>query len=143
MRGKSTIGALAASLLDKGTLQKNRQQLRDSYDRLKARVNVSGNESSATVSIVNSAPTSLETSWGAYVDQLLVGSNAAATGTANWAMVITYASSASFGGLCIDDTVTAATCPSRTPQRPATQRRSQAPHVECVDEDIRGPRVES
>ncbi|MCE9586470.1 hypothetical protein K8R04_04100 [Candidatus Uhrbacteria bacterium] len=50
--------------------------------------------------------------WGAYIDQLTVGSNASATGSANYSMVLTYASSATFGGLCIDDTSTGQTCPT-------------------------------
>ncbi|MEI7512929.1 MAG: hypothetical protein WCK01_05760 [Candidatus Uhrbacteria bacterium] len=43
---------------------------------------------------------------------LMVGGGASATGTANYAMVIKYASSTSFGGLCLDDTTTASTCPT-------------------------------
>lgn len=52
-------------------------------------------------------------SWGAHIDRLLVGTgNPSTTGTNNYAMVITYSSSTSFGGLCLDDNLTAQTCPS-------------------------------
>ncbi|MEA3213763.1 MAG: zinc protease [Chthoniobacter sp.] len=51
LRGKATIADLTASLLDKGTRQKTRQQIRDTLDRLKARVSVGGGTSSATATV--------------------------------------------------------------------------------------------
>lgn len=51
LKGKATIADLAASLLDKGTRQKTRQQIKDMLDRLKARVSVGGGTSSATATI--------------------------------------------------------------------------------------------
>jgi zinc protease len=51
LRGQSMVGRLTASMLDKGTEQKTRQQIRDLLDELKARVQVVGGESQATVSI--------------------------------------------------------------------------------------------
>ena len=49
--GKSVIGAFTASMLDKGTRQKSRQQIKDTLDRLKARVGIGGGASSVTASI--------------------------------------------------------------------------------------------
>ena len=72
---------------------------------------VASSTATATVSVVNTAA-SAATTWGAYIDQLSVGSNTNATGADNYSMVLTYASSATFGGLCLDDTGTAATCPT-------------------------------
>ncbi len=51
LKSKSTIGEMTAGLLDKGTQHKTNQQLKDLLDKLKARLIVSGSESSATVSI--------------------------------------------------------------------------------------------
>lgn len=61
---------------------------------------------------INSAPTSVNTSWGAYIDSLLVGDAIAATGTANYAAVIAYSSSSGFGGLCLRDSSSSVTCPT-------------------------------
>ncbi len=73
---------------------------------------INGISASSALQVVNRAPSASGTSWGAYIDQLTVGSNAAATGTANYSMVITYASGTGSGGVCIDDTATLATCPT-------------------------------
>lgn len=42
LRGQTVIAAFAAGLLDRGTHQKNRQQIKDLLDRLKARINIGG-----------------------------------------------------------------------------------------------------
>ena len=49
--GKATVGQMAGSLLMRGTRNKSRQQIQDETDRLKARLNVTGNTNSATASI--------------------------------------------------------------------------------------------
>jgi zinc protease len=49
--GKSTAGTMAGALLMRGTTTKNRQQIQDETDRLKAQINVSGGSASATASI--------------------------------------------------------------------------------------------
>src|ERR1039458_6403376 len=49
--GKSTAGAMAGALLMRGTKNKNRQQIQDETDRLKAQMNVSGGPSTASASI--------------------------------------------------------------------------------------------
>jgi zinc protease len=51
LQSKQTIASLTASMLDKGTQTKTRQQLNDLEDALKARIEVSGGVASATVSI--------------------------------------------------------------------------------------------
>ncbi len=51
LRGKATIADLTASLLDKGTRGRTRQQIRDALDRLKARVSIGGGTSSATATV--------------------------------------------------------------------------------------------
>jgi zinc protease len=51
LRGRSAAGEFTASMLDKGTRQKTRQQIKDTLDRLKARVGVSGGASSVTASV--------------------------------------------------------------------------------------------
>jgi hypothetical protein len=72
----------------------------------------SSNSNTPTVSIVNQGSGASVSTWGAYINRLSVGSNSAATGTANYSMVLTYASGTTAGGLCIDDTGTANTCPT-------------------------------
>jgi len=72
--------------------------------------NVQTSTSTPAVLIQNTA--SGGQTWGAYIDQLSVGSNITATGATDYSMVITYASSATRGGLCIDDTATGVTCPT-------------------------------
>ena len=49
--GKSTTGTLAGALLMRGTKSKNRQQIQDETDRLKAQMNVSGGINFASASI--------------------------------------------------------------------------------------------
>ncbi|MBK9254937.1 MAG: insulinase family protein [Saprospiraceae bacterium] len=49
--GKSVVGSFAASMLDKGTKNLNRQQIQDKLDELKARVGVYGSQSSAGFSV--------------------------------------------------------------------------------------------
>ncbi len=51
LAGKSTIASFTADLLDKGTLTKSRQVIKDEFDKLKARVNFYGSASSAGASI--------------------------------------------------------------------------------------------
>ena len=40
--GKSTAGSMAGGMLMRGTKTKNRQQIQDETDRLKAQINVGG-----------------------------------------------------------------------------------------------------
>ncbi|MDR3699451.1 MAG: pitrilysin family protein [Candidatus Sulfopaludibacter sp.] len=49
--GKSTTGTMAGGLLMRGTRNKNRQQIQDETDRLKAQINVSGGVNSANANI--------------------------------------------------------------------------------------------
>ena len=49
--GKSTAGSMAGAMLMRGTKSKNRQQIQDEMDRLKAQINVSGNVDSASANI--------------------------------------------------------------------------------------------
>lgn len=49
--GKSTVGSMAGAMLMRGTKTKNRQQIQDETDRLKAQINVSGNVDSASANI--------------------------------------------------------------------------------------------
>ncbi|NDD28906.1 MAG: insulinase family protein [Proteobacteria bacterium] len=51
LKGKETIGELTAAMLLRGTRKHTRQQLKDSFDRLKARVSVGGDATSVTISI--------------------------------------------------------------------------------------------
>lgn len=51
LQGKSTVAGFTASLLDRGTAAKNRQQIKEALDKLKARVNIGGGGSSVTVNI--------------------------------------------------------------------------------------------
>ena len=46
--GKSTTGSIAGALLIRGTKNRNRQQVQDEIDRLKAQLNVSGSSTGAT-----------------------------------------------------------------------------------------------
>jgi hypothetical protein len=61
---------------------------------------------------VNSSTYPSETTWGAYINKLLVGPYETTTGTNNFQAVLTYNGATTFGGLCIDDLTNAATCPS-------------------------------
>ena len=51
LKGKDTEGSLALAMLMRGTEKKNRQQIQDELDRLKAQVRISGGAAGATVSI--------------------------------------------------------------------------------------------
>jgi len=74
---------------------------------------ITGSSSQPLLQVQNQSATVTASSWSAYIDKLLVGNNKDATGTGNYSMVLTYASSSSFGGLCIDDTATAPNCPTQ------------------------------
>ena len=67
--------------------------------------------SAALVQIKNSAATTTDTAWGAYINSLLVGASASATGTKNYRMVVGY-NPTQTRGICIDDLSTPGTCPS-------------------------------
>ena len=51
LQGKGTIGTFTAAMLDKGTKSKNRQQIQDELDKLKASVNISGDATAVTATI--------------------------------------------------------------------------------------------
>jgi len=51
LKNKDVISSLAGSTLIRGTVHKNRQQIQDEIDRLKAQLNVGGSATGATVSI--------------------------------------------------------------------------------------------
>ncbi len=56
LMNKGSIPSYVGSLLDKGTKTKNRQQIKDEFDKLKARVNFFGGASSAGVIIETTRP---------------------------------------------------------------------------------------
>lgn len=58
---KGTVGQYAASMLDKGTSKMTRQQIKDEFDRLKARVNFFGGATSVGVNIETTRPNLAET----------------------------------------------------------------------------------
>ena len=66
---------------------------------------VRGSHPSSSLVAINDRASS--TSWGAYINTLLIGNVESATGTDDWEAIIKYDD----GGLCLDDTGTAATCP--------------------------------
>ncbi len=49
--GKSAVGSIAGTLLMRGTLKKNRQQIQDEIDHLKAQINVSGGVAGASANV--------------------------------------------------------------------------------------------
>lgn len=51
LENKAVVSSVAASLLNKGTTSRNRQQIQDELDKLKAQVSVSGGGNQANVSI--------------------------------------------------------------------------------------------
>ncbi|QOY95183.1 insulinase family protein [Massilia sp. UMI-21] len=51
LRNKATIGSFTAGLLTYGTQEKSRQQLKDTFDKLKAQVRVAGGAEGVTVSV--------------------------------------------------------------------------------------------
>lgn len=61
LANKGTIGQYTASMLDKGTSKMTRQQIKDEFDRLKARVSIFGGATSASVSIETTGPNLAET----------------------------------------------------------------------------------
>jgi zinc protease len=58
---KGTTGQYAARMLDKGTSKMTRQQIKDEFDRLKARVNFFGGATSVSVNIETTRPNLPET----------------------------------------------------------------------------------
>jgi zinc protease len=58
---KGTAGQYAASMLDKGTSKMTRQQIKDEFDKLKARVSFSGGATAVSVSIETTSPNLEET----------------------------------------------------------------------------------
>ena len=50
-KGKSTIGDFTASMLDKGTATKNREELKEAFDKLKARANFFGGPMGTDITI--------------------------------------------------------------------------------------------
>ncbi|MFN4080366.1 MAG: M16 family metallopeptidase [Saprospiraceae bacterium] len=51
LKGKAVAGELTATMLDKGTQKRNRQQIKERQDELKARINVFGGATGVTVNI--------------------------------------------------------------------------------------------
>ena len=51
LKGKDTVASLAGEILIRGTEHKNRQQIQDEIDKLKARLNIGGDAQGANVSI--------------------------------------------------------------------------------------------
>jgi zinc protease len=51
LKGKDTVASMAGEVLIRGTEHKNRQQIQDEIDKLKAKLNVSGDAQGANVSI--------------------------------------------------------------------------------------------
>lgn len=60
LKGKTDAGSFAGRLLMRGTAKRSRQQIQDEFDRLKARVFVSGGMASANVSIETTKENLLE-----------------------------------------------------------------------------------
>ncbi len=56
LMNKGSVPAYVARMLDKGTKTKNRQQIKDEFDKLKARVNIFGGSSQAIVLIETTRP---------------------------------------------------------------------------------------
>ena len=50
-KGKSTIGSFTADMLDKGTTSKNREQIKEAMDKLKARINFFGSANGTDIVI--------------------------------------------------------------------------------------------
>ncbi|MCZ8353926.1 MAG: pitrilysin family protein [Cyclobacteriaceae bacterium] len=61
LQNKATIGRYAASMLNKGTSKKTRQQIKDEFDKLKANVFIGGGASQAVVTISTTKPNLVET----------------------------------------------------------------------------------
>jgi hypothetical protein len=79
------------------------------------RMTVSASGTQPTLIAINTASTTATSAWAAYMNTLLVGGSATATGTANYRMVLGYnaeSDATQFQGICIDDLSTAKTCPT-------------------------------
>lgn len=60
LTGKATAAQFAASLLNKGTSNKNREQIKDEFDRLKANVFIGGGATQVFVNITTTRPNLIE-----------------------------------------------------------------------------------
>ncbi|MFM7486284.1 MAG: M16 family metallopeptidase, partial [Cytophagales bacterium] len=60
LANKGTIGELTASMLNKGTAKRTRQQIKDEFDKLKANVQIFGNAQQASVNIETTRPNLIE-----------------------------------------------------------------------------------
>lgn len=60
LANKGTIGELTASMLNKGTSKRTRQQIKDEFDKLKANVQIFGNAQQASVNIETTRPNLIE-----------------------------------------------------------------------------------
>lgn len=56
LQNKGTIGEYTASMLDKGSLRRTRQQIKDEFDRLKANVMIFGGPTQTNVNITTTRP---------------------------------------------------------------------------------------
>jgi zinc protease len=56
LQNKSTAGEYAASMLNKGTSKRTRQQIKDEFDRLKANVFIGGGATQASINITTTKP---------------------------------------------------------------------------------------
>ncbi len=61
LQNKGKVGQYAASMLNKGTSKRTRQQIKDEFDRLKANVFIGGGATQAFVSITTTRPNLAET----------------------------------------------------------------------------------
>lgn len=69
---------------------------------LRGQTTLIATSTSSVVRMVNRASSTENTTWGAYINRLLVGENENATGTSQYSMVVTYDSSRT--GVCISKT---------------------------------------
>ncbi|MFM8912712.1 MAG: M16 family metallopeptidase, partial [Flammeovirgaceae bacterium] len=60
LANKGAIGELTASMLNKGTAKRSRQQIKDEFDKLKANVQIFGNAQQASVNIETTRPNLIE-----------------------------------------------------------------------------------
>lgn len=61
LQNKANAGQYAATMLNKGTSKRTRQQIKDEFDRLKANVSIGGGATQAFVSITTTRPNLVET----------------------------------------------------------------------------------
>jgi zinc protease len=61
LQNKATAAQYAASMLNKGTSKRTRQQIKDEFDRLKANVSIGGGATQAFVNITTTRPNLMET----------------------------------------------------------------------------------